>query len=1228
MEPQTAIRNQFEQIAEEFAERFRRGEHPAISDYCAQYPEHAAEIRELFPALVMMEKIAPAASELRSADDVSAGNLPPPHCSDTFGDYRLIREIGRGGMGIVYEAEQISLGRHVAVKILPANCLGDRRQRDRFDREARAAARLHHTNIVPVFSVGRQEGLHYYVMQFIQGLGLDEVLDELRRMRGSTGSTASLGSAGELRVSPRRALSVEVARSLCSGTRLGDTVRISAHPEPPADATEPSWSFDGRLDRDLERSPADAARAASATEVGRLSDRFSLSSSTAPVAGDRAVPLSSSTLRQTYWQSVARIGVQVAGALQYAHEQGILHRDIKPANLLLDLHGTVWVTDFGLAKASETDNLTRPEDLLGTLRYMPPEAFDGRSDPRSDVYALGLTLYELLSLTPAFSAADRPSLIKLVTTGEPARLEQLDREIPGDLVTVVHKAIERDPALRYQTAGELAAELQRFLDDLPVRARRISIVARVRRWARRNRAVALLSALALALVVTVAVVSSVSWYRVSHALNDSESARRSAVAAQTTARDRLWESLAAQARAIRMSGQPGQHSDAIQAIKEALKLPLPVGRSRDELRNEAIAAFCLPELQVDRELDVLPAGSTFLALDSAFTRFARGDEAGNVIVSRIADGFEEVRVKVDGAVAGYDGLRFSAGGNFLHVRYLTPVENVGRCWDLRTSPPIPILDHDGGPFAFQPKGPLCAAAFADGSVKIIELESGAERRRLPGAIDNSGAWMMEWNPQQPQLAIVSGSLLRILDVETGQIQVTKSSERDQFGDIDWHPGGRQIAVSTSHAHQILLLDARSGETVRTFEGHKTRGIVMRFNHRGDRLVSNDWSSLLRLWDVNSGRQLLALPAGGTCMQFSSDDLKLQVNATLPNARIFRCRSGSEFRTLTHRSPYRNFGFNAFAQVSQNGRLMAAASDSGLVLIDLISSRDVCTIPGQVTPLKFANEDHDLWISGADGLKSWPIQSEQEGSPGIRIGPPHLISAVATYAAWGLSADTSVVAAPLYNEGALLLNRKSESQFRLGPQRDVRASAVSPDGAWVATGSHGAGADPGAHVWNAQTGAHIASLPVPGFCNVGFSPDGRWLMTTGGRPRLWRVGTWVEGPALGDLPCSNFAFSSDGSILALSDGSPGTIRLVHPETGTQFARLAGHEPSRLMPMCFSADGGLLVTFGLESRAIHLFDVRAIRAQLREFDLDWDAPPLPTAAPALPADPLEVQVISGE
>src|SRR5262249_34908589 len=156
-----------------------------------------------------------------------------------------------------------------------------------------------------------------------------------------------------------------------------------------------------------------------------------------------------------------------AEALEYAHKQGVLHRDIKPSNLLLDTQGTVWVTDFGLAKADDQQNLTHTGDILGTLRYMPPEAFEGKSDARSDVYSLGLTLYEMLAFRPAFQEKERKRLIKQVTTAEPMRLERLASAAPRDLVTIIHKAIEREPAQRYATAGELAADLQRFLDDEP-----------------------------------------------------------------------------------------------------------------------------------------------------------------------------------------------------------------------------------------------------------------------------------------------------------------------------------------------------------------------------------------------------------------------------------------------------------------------------------------------------------------------------------------------------------------------------------------------------------------------------------------------------------------------------------------------------------------------------------------------------------------------------------------
>src|SRR5262245_9009965 len=189
-----------EQLAEEFLDRHRRGEKPSITEYTEKYPDLAAEINDLFPALVLMEDLKPVSESPKgpataTTPDGSSGTASTTarRKLERLGDYRILREVGRGGMGIVYEAEQISLGRRVALKVLPAQSMLDARQQQRFQREAKAAARLHHTNIVPVFGVGEHDGLHYYVMQFINGLGLDEVLVELKRLRKARSASKGEG---------------------------------------------------------------------------------------------------------------------------------------------------------------------------------------------------------------------------------------------------------------------------------------------------------------------------------------------------------------------------------------------------------------------------------------------------------------------------------------------------------------------------------------------------------------------------------------------------------------------------------------------------------------------------------------------------------------------------------------------------------------------------------------------------------------------------------------------------------------------------------------------------------------------------------------------------------------------------------------------------------------------------------------------------------------------------
>src|SRR5262245_40231097 len=376
-------------LAEEFVARYRKGERPSIKEYCDRHPQLADEIREVFPAVAMMENIAPEDASL-------SGQLKAPADSagtalEQLGDFRIIREVGRGRVGVVYEVGHVSLGQDVALKVLAQKSSSDAKQKRRFEREARAAAKLHHTNIVPVFGVGEQDGQPYYVMQFIQGLGLDEVLDELKQMPTPG---ASLSPEATPR-SPREVSAANVARSLMTG------------------CFEPTMS-----------SPPTGPDTAEATgDEGALAPTSSISSATLSLSSTSAVLPGQSgnrTDRQpTYWQSVAQIGFQAASALEYAHKQGVLHRDIKPSNLLVDTSGTVWVTDFGLAKAQDQQDLTHTGDVLGTPNYMPPEAFDGRADARGDVYSLGLTLYELVALRRAFLEKDRHKLIKLIAMVEP-----------------------------------------------------------------------------------------------------------------------------------------------------------------------------------------------------------------------------------------------------------------------------------------------------------------------------------------------------------------------------------------------------------------------------------------------------------------------------------------------------------------------------------------------------------------------------------------------------------------------------------------------------------------------------------------------------------------------------------------------------------------------------------------------------------------------------------------
>lgn len=372
--------------------------------------------------------------------------------------FQVVREIGRGGMGIVYEAEQLALGRRVALKILPMSSADSEQAVQRFRREAQAAAAMHHTNIVPVFEVGSHQKQHYYAMQFIVGEGLDRVISQLKTLRNSD-------RAGEL-LNPE-ADATQAQFSTVTQFYYGESTPV----DNPEDKNTVPQNFETQSQAEI---PSLSLSTNPENEETTNSQR------------QKGIPrINTTRASRSYFRNVAKLGVEIASALQHSHQRGIIHRDIKPSNILLDREQRPWVADFGLAKALDT-NLTRSGSIVGTIRYMAPERFRGECDATSDIYALGATLYELLTLQPLFDTEDQLQLIEKIKHQQPTRPSLHDRSIPKDLETIVVKCLAKDPSRRYSSGAQLGDDLTRFLDGRPILARRVGPLERFGMWTRAN----------------------------------------------------------------------------------------------------------------------------------------------------------------------------------------------------------------------------------------------------------------------------------------------------------------------------------------------------------------------------------------------------------------------------------------------------------------------------------------------------------------------------------------------------------------------------------------------------------------------------------------------------------------------------------------------------------------------------------------------------------------------
>ncbi len=1134
----SAVVQPVEVLAEEFLRRYRQGEQPTLAEYLERYPELAEQIRAVFPALIAVEQLKPASSDASAADDAVG---PPLGRRERIGAYRLLRVLGRGGMGVVYEAEHESLGRRVALKVLPVDVARDAKLLARFRRESRAAAQLHHSNIVPVFEVGQEGDIFFYAMQYIPGQPVDAVIQELQRLRAASGS-APVPEASA------------VARSLLTGR------------------FEPAPSLDATLDAEPETSEPLPSAAPVVNAPAALSGQSELSMV--------------ETNYRLYCRNVARLGMQVAEALAYAHGRGIVHRDIKPSNLLLDTAGLAWVSDFGLAKTQE-HALTETGDLVGTLRYMAPERFQGVCDAQADVYALGLTLYELLLLRPAFDAPDRLRLIDQIGHQEPARPRTLDPRIPRDLETILMKAIEKEPRRRYQSAEALAGDLRRFLADEPIQARRIGPLERLGRWGRRNPLVASLSA-AIVLVAALGFVGVFGQMQVAQANEQQAKDHAKQVEKERDEVRALNKQLRRTTYAAHMNlAKHAWDEAAVPRVLELLEQYRPKSGEPDLRGFEWFYLYrlCHAELltfkgHTDRIRSVLysPDGKRLASVDRGGTVKVWDAQSGRELLTRKGGGI---------------GMAFSPDGKRLAVA--SPVvarggpEGTVTVWDAQTGQELLSLKgHTGNveSLAFSPDGKRLASVsrgwdekqskYVPGEMKLWDAQTGQELLSLKG-----GGSHVTFILDGKRLASAGVGAVKVWDAQTGQELLSLKADGDT---VAISPDGKRLAGDSSGSGEgwtVKVWDAQTGQVLLTLRGHNGQQVnSVTFSRDGKRLASAGGDRTVKVWDAQTGQVLLTYKGHIGMVRsvvFSPDGTRLASIGLEGTIKVWDATTGPEARTFSSPTGYvRSVAF------SSDGKRLATGGGiwddtkqayvaGELKVRDAQTGQELFSIKGLTNAIRsvaFSPDGKRLAGASEDQtVKVWDVQTGQE-----------LLS---------LKGHTAVVSSLAFSpDGKRLASGSQDKTVKVwdaqtgqellafkGHSNRVGSVAFSPDGTRLVSAAQ-AGAQRGewdaVKVWDAQTGQELLTIKGQGrFPSVAFSPDGKRLASSwhrGGPGAVGEVQVWdaqtgqellsLKGHTTG---VSSVVFSPDGKRLASGSGNPtggqnGEVKVWDAQTGQELLTL--------------------------------------------------------------------------
>jgi serine/threonine protein kinase/WD40 repeat protein len=1211
-------RNPLDELADSFVARLRNGERPSITQYVRMHPELADDIREMFPTLAMLEQAG--------SDDASNARMSLKEIPKQLGEYRILGKIGHGGMGVVYEAEHATMRRRVALKVMPAGAAVNPTHLRRFHREARAAGRLHHTNIVPVFEVGEDCGIHFYAMQYIRGQSLDLVIEELQRLQAARDPSATT-PADSYHNARAQKLGQSVAKSLVSGQFEPPASTPADSDEPPAQGAPPQ-AVPGQDEpptvisvRNAVPSTAEQAESASSGDDIEATEKRTYSS--ADILSKSGDFTESATVRNQYFHRVARIGLQVAEALDHAHGQGVLHRDIKPANLILDTAGVAWITDFGLAK-NDNENLTGTGDIVGTMRYIAPERLSGKGDVRSDIYGLGLTLYELCTLRPAFEDVDRTRLLRRIAHEDPPAPRKINRSIPRDLETLILKAIDKQPGRRYQSAKTMVEDLRLFLADRPVQARRTTTTERAWRWCRRNPSLASLAS-CVALLMVVVFVGSV-WFgftsgRQAQQLQEqTELARRHealARASETEALASLYEFRRTRAQAARTSGQRGQRAEGLAAIAQAAAL-LPRfqvseaerAEARAQLRNDAIACMARVDLQNAATWNIEDPWTPMVDFDATFQKYAQSDDHGNVVVRRVKDDHELLRLPSPGYRAWK--LRFSPDGRYLTVSYHPLRERVHFICVWEVASGRRVVREEGpmwfGDSAFSSDSRRFAIGMRDHTIRIHDLDQrsviepplGTELQPFNLSYSPRGRWFVMADAMSPRFEMIN------LDDNSRQVIAAPAVIRS-FG---WSPDESLLVGGASDGGIYFWNTADLTAEPEGIHAHRGEVIQVFLNHRGDRLVSRSWDGTVRFWDVSSRRELLrthgSLAIGN---HFSPDDRLLGFATQKKTFGIWEVSDTGPLRILTSDVDARH----GIEFCSSYPGVILAMTPRGVEIWDARTARRVADLPiGETVRATMTPDGKSLVTAGPTGLRRWAVSRDESNQ--WRITLSETIDQTPTDRL-ALSADGRWLAVSQRKTARVIDLIESDSRLEIGAQPDLHDVLISPDGRWIVTTSWAFGR--GIQVWDRETGELASDLDSQSEARTAgtaaFSPDGSLLatVTMSGRA-VWEVGSWrclyftphdtEEGWPI------TAAFSQDNSLLALPH-SRLSLQLVEPRSGRQLAILEAPDAVSVGQLAFNHDSTQLAV--VVDNQIQMWDLRELRSGLAKIGLDYDLPAYATS-----------------